>query len=342
MRNEELDDLLKKIEVTERKRRRRTLLYLLPPIFLAGLLVGYTVDRVQSAESAKQRAEAQRKAILPPGGVSQFGRIVFERQEDSGRALYVMNADGSGVTRLTRSLAGPLTPAWSPDSKRIAYTLRSNSTAKGQIYAMNANGSDQPGVNLSNNAVDDSYPAWSPDGNRIAFRSKRDSKNQIYVMNADGSNQIRLSRLQAQDSRPAWSPDGRYIAFIRTTVEDNAGANQIYVMNENGAEQRALTDNRANNSAPAWSPDGTRIAFRSNLSANTVQIYVMNADGSRLNRLSNDAAQDMDPTWSPTGIKIAFRSDGDPSPGIFVMNADGSGRTPLTGSQDFEPAWGLA
>ena len=81
-----------------------------------------------------------------------------------------MNADGSGVTRLTVNDAVDSSPAWSPDGRRIAF----DSTRDGnfEIYVMNADGSGV--TRLTNNDAWDWYPDWSPDGRRIAFDSNRD------------------------------------------------------------------------------------------------------------------------------------------------------------------------
>ena len=87
-----------------------------------------------------------------------------------------MNADGSGVTRLTGNDAVDGSPSWSPDGRRIAF----DSTRDGnrEIYVMNADGSGV--TRLTHNPADDGYPAWSPDGRHIAFDSDRDGNREIY------------------------------------------------------------------------------------------------------------------------------------------------------------------
>ncbi len=108
------------------------------------------------------------------------------------------------------------------------------------------------------------------------------------------------------------------IAFVR-------GAS-IYVMMPDGSGQTplpglasSLSDN------PQWSPDGRRIAFTRWDETNVSYIYVMNADGSNPVRLrrGNFAA------WSPNGARLAFMPFDDGGARYGVMNADGSGATPL-------------
>ena len=172
--------------------------------------------------------------------------------------IYVMNADGSGLRRLTPT-SFDSRPVWSPDGATIAYVRNYD------IWVMNADGSAQR--RLTSGAGRDLSPSWSTDGKRIVFdrRSGRRAGSRfggassvdIYVMNADGSGQ----RLLAQDgSNPLWSTDGKKIAFARAlrngpglpTTRDNW---EIFVMNPDGSEQRNLTRNRRwDESSFAWSP----------------------------------------------------------------------------------------
>jgi uncharacterized repeat protein (TIGR01451 family) len=252
-------------------------------------------------------------------------RIVFQSDRDFqgdsdnpiyGTDIYVMNGDGSGVTRLTFAAYDDGAPVWSPDGTKIAFQSFRNGV-NSQIYVMNADGSGQ--VNISNTSANDIEPSWSPDGTKIAFASDRDQSgfSSIYVMNANGSNQIRLTSSGSGflDEQPAWSPDGTKLAFTTTrdsaTVAwqlDNLGQpkllinKEVYVMNADGSSQVRLTNNMGNDESPVWSPDGTKIVFRSDRDRDCCdpvsQIWVMNADGSNQTILSNTNFGDYCPSWS--------------------------------------------
>ena len=265
------------------------------------------------------------------------GRIAFQSERDGNSEVYVMNADGSDVTRLTNNSVDDLNPAWSPDGTRIAFASQRDGNS--EVYVMNADGSGV--TRLTDNSSYDDHPAWSPDGSGIAFHSNRDGNWEVYLMNADGSGITRLTDNPASDNNPAWSPDGSRIAFH--SIRD--GDYEIYVMNADGSGVTQLTSDSAWDFHPSWSPDGQRIAFYSERDGRILdgnyEIYVMNADGSSVTRLTNNSAHDTSPTWSSDGRHIAFTSSRDGNGEIYVMNADGSGVTRLTdnSASDGSPAW---
>ena len=173
-------------------------------------------------------------------------KIAFSSFRDTGDIeIYVMNADGTGRTRLTNNPGFDGDPAWSPNGTRIAFTRTVDGGLNDEIYAMNVDGSAQTRL-TSSARISDTSPSWSPDGTRIAFRSNSDGRGEIYAMNADGSGQTRLTNNSVADFAPAWSPDGMKIAFERE--------GDIVVMNPNGSGETKLTNTTARESSPDWQP----------------------------------------------------------------------------------------
>jgi Tol biopolymer transport system component len=191
---------------------------------------------------------------------------------NSTRNIWRINADGSGLTpltRLTASIADSFVAVWSPDGTKIAYTstraldgsnaLNTNNVSN--IWAMNADGSSPtPLTKLTAANAAGFDPAWSPDGAKIAFASMRalDGSNasntngaaNIWVMNADGSSPTVLTKLTAASTTtaaPVWTPGGAQILFVSARALDGSNAantnavQNIWVMNADGSSQTPLT-----------------------------------------------------------------------------------------------------
>ena len=298
-------------------------------------------------------------------------RIAFmsTRSERNGE-IFVMNADGKRVRRLTRHPQYDAVPAWSPDGQKITFVsfrdehrIEAGGIILGDIYVMNFDGTNP--INLTQSVErPESVSSWSPDGKQIAFRSAKYFRgdnlfhSDIWVMDADGGNPRNLTDHHAQDSSPDWSPDGMQIAFHsdrnRDWEFDVLEKNwEVFLMNTDGANLINLTNHPAGDGSPAWSPDGRQIAFVSNrdrkdVDDENVEIYVMNADGTNPINLTNHPAEDSGPDWSPDGLQIVFTSDRDRNDDgtknveIYVMNADGTNPINITNhpARDSSPSWG--
>ena len=225
-------------------------------------------------------------------------QLAFVDGGGSDAEIYVVNSNGTGISRITTQPGADVDPAWSPDGSRMAFA--SERDGNFEIYVMSANGANP--VRLTNVAAADTRPAWSPDGARIAFVSERDGNAEIYVMNADGTSPTRLTSHGASDSDPAWSPDGSRIAF----VSNRDGNAEVYVMAADGSGIARLTSFSLSDAEPVWSPDGTRIAFSRKDYFDKNQVHTMSPDGSGVARLTQLVSNGSDPAWSPDGRKIAF------------------------------------
>lgn len=197
------------------------------------------------------------------------------------------------------------------------------------IYVSDASGDGF--VDLSQNDAWDTDPVFSPDGHRIAFWTDRHGdmsvghgyrNTEIYVMDADGSNVRRLTHHEGWDAHPSWSNDGRRIAF--DSWRDGAG--DIFVMDAaDGSGVVNLTNTDVEDAFPIWSPDGRHILFATRRNPdNQLDLYVMRADGSDVRQLTT-SGYNIPGGWSPNGRRILFQRDNQ----VFVMEADGSGKTRL-------------
>ncbi len=234
-------------------------------------------------------------------------RIVFHSNRLAGRFnIFRMNADGSQRIPLTDSTltVQSLSPCWSPDGSKIAFVSDRGGPGRGEIWVMNADGSNlqklttnvQLGSDLNGPYYSqDLTPAWAPDGTRIAFSSNRDgiANPEIYSMAVNGTNLTRLTNNSAEDREPAWSPDSQQIAY----VSRGGGRNGIYVINANGANDHRVSDGFL----PSWSPDGTRLAITDFDPANNFlyTLYKLNLDGTNRIKITSNSIDSRNPEWAP-------------------------------------------
>lgn len=222
---------------------------------------------------------------------------------------------------------GPHTPA-----QRIAYQSREFSGMP-NLIVMNPDGSGVTPVAASQE--DDESPVLSPDASRIAFSSHRDGQWHIYLIHVDGTGLERVTSDTFPDVQPSWSPEGSRLVFCRgSSGSEGVGLRTIRT---DGTDLRVVTTSA--DLGPAWSPDGGRIAFSRN-----GKIMVVGPDGSGLQQLTDSILVAGDPAWSPDGARIAFSgiAPGGQATDIFVMRADGSGQSNLTGTPtmgEAQPAW---
>ncbi len=265
--------------------------------------------------------------------VVEADRIAFVSRTDDQWDLYLMDADGSDVQRLTEVGASFLpNPSWSPDGRRIVYD-RCFSLGTCTVVAMNDDGSWA--TTLFEHGAE---PSWSPDGRQIAFASFNGGEDlNVYLRDVAGGLLRSLTASSAVDTLRSWSPDGLSIAF----VSERDGNREIYVMDADGSAQKRLTNDPDRDTFPVWSPDGSEILFQSARDGD-FELYVMSADASNVTKLTSNNDFDGNARWSPDGTQIVFNGTRDSEADeIYVMDANGTNVRRLTNnsSTDASARW---
>ncbi len=218
-------------------------------------------------------------------------RVAFVRYSDGNTGLWVVDADGAGLQRLTTTessdgdIESHYDPAWSPDGKQLAL----------QLYTFDY----EQGSGRESIATVDAAPGATAT---------------VIVPGTSG----------ARHSQPVWSPDGTRIAFVTAVVGTAAVNEDIWTVSPTGDELQRVTSSGGYKASVDWSPDSSMLVYQDGR-GEAAEIAVVDRDGGTPRRLTNNKYFDRIPVWSPDGNRIAFVSDADDvTDGVRVMDADGS------------------
>jgi TolB protein len=270
-------------------------------------------------------------------GIAQT-KIAYASERNGNKEIWVMDYDGANQQQVTHLKSISLTPRWSPDATRIAFTCfapyRGVTSAQICIYST---ASDRliafPRYRGTNGS-----PAWSPDGSEIAFMSSLNGDPEIYVSDTTGAHLRRITFAAGVSTSPAWNPKtGKQMAF----VSDRAGSPVLYLANSDGSDVEKLNlPDMGYVIDPAWSPNGQLLAFSWRRPSGNYDIYAMDIVSRQLVELTRDAGRNERPSWAPDGRHIVFESTRTGTRQIWSMLADGSQPHELTfEGQNESPSW---
>ncbi|HXN51090.1 MAG TPA: Tol-Pal system beta propeller repeat protein TolB [Candidatus Acidoferrum sp.] len=266
-------------------------------------------------------------------------QIAFVSSRTGTKEIWVMDYDGANQHPLTSLHTISLTPRWSPDASRIAFTC----------FASGASGVVSPQICMysgdANKVVSfprfrgsNSAPAWSPDGSQIMFSSSMLGNPELFVVDANGSRPKRVTYSTAASTSPSWNPKtGQSVVF----VSDRGGIPKLYMMNADGTNTTELDlPDKGYLIDPAWSPNGQMVAFSWRRPDGNFDIYIMEPATRQIIQITRDSGKNERPSWAPDGRHIVFESTRNGERQIWTMLADGSQAHQLTMSGHNEsPNW---
>lgn len=293
-------------------------------------------------EGARQLAHqfADDIVVLLSGGQPGIAqtKIAYVSARNGDKEIWEMDYDGANQHQLTHLHSIALTPRWSPDGSRIAFTCyvpyRGAPSAQICMYSTISNRliafPHYPGTNSS--------PAWSPSGSQIAFMCSRTGGTQIFIANADGTHMQQITFAAGVNTSPVFNPKtGQQIVF----VSDRAGDPELYMANSDGSSvQKIDLPDMGYVVDPAWSPNGQLLAFSWRRPTGNYDIYIMDITSHQLVELTRDEGRNERPSWAPDGRHIAFESTRTGTNEIWTMLADGSQPRELTfRGENQSPNW---
>lgn len=277
-----------------------------------------------------------------------LSRVVVASDRDGGgfREIYVMDWDGANVSKVTNHKSIALSPTWSPDASKIAYTAfvqRAKTKTRNAdmfVYELVTGKrwlvSYRQGIN--------SGATFAPNGKDLFLTLSQSGTPDIYRMSLDGTLETRITNgpRSAMNVEPSISPDGKKIAFS----SDRSGNPMIYVMGIDGSNPVRVTFAGKYNATPSWSPDGKRLAF-AGWSETHFDIFTMNADGSDMVRITSATkpngkpANHEDPVYSADGRMLMYTSNRTGTYQIYISNLDGTEERRITNDKFnyFKPKW---
>jgi serine/threonine protein kinase/Tol biopolymer transport system component len=281
-----------------------------------------------------------------------MGEIAYSSKQDGTIQIWLMDANGNQLRKITNMPAGACQATWSPDGNQLAFISpcdgRHDQYPGAKIYLINVDETNLHLLPVPDDPQGDFDPAWSPNGKMIAFTSLRGGSSHIFLFDMVDNILTQVTNSRYIDRQPFWEPGGSHLAFVRVFLY-----NQIWWVDVsdlgNLKETQFSPYNNISDYWPAWSPNG-KVVLYSQVQPGYYPFLVGLIVSSRTygtERRIRPGGPDMsypiaEVNISPDGSLISFESWPDGlNHDIYIMDIQGSNLQRLTEDPgpDFGPAW---
>ncbi len=300
-------------------------------------LVGYRMPATRGTlrRAAHRAADMIYEKLTGIPGVFAT-QVAFVSATKEGRRsryrLVVADYDGETEHTIMESKDPIMSPAWSPDSRRLAYVSFEGSRSSIYVQQLRTGNriqlSAEPGINGA--------PSFSPDGKKLVVTlGGVDGNLDIYTIDVTTREKVRLTNHRAIDTEGTWSPDGRYIYF----TSDRAGGPQIYRVPAGGGNAERVTFEGSYNARPRLSPDGKKLATVTN-DQGAFRIAILDL-GTKDFLVLSTGRQDESPSFAPNSDILIYATRQSGNGVLETVTANGLIRQRMaSGDGDVrEPVW---
>ena len=218
-------------------------------------------------------------------------RIAMNRNANNVNTTYVVNVDGTGLTKVAEGVTGGRA-TWSMDDKRLAVVKQVDGVS--QIFTVDLATSKL--VQLTHSAAEKDDPTWTRDGKHLTYWVKRNGNRQIYELDVAKPKEPGrwiVGSAAGPINDPAPSPDGKFVLY---TVETGKGTSDIWIVGMDGSNPHRVIGHPQRDMDPAWAPNSKWFAFvRGELNRPT--IHIARIDGTDETALTKGNAREGHPSW---------------------------------------------
>ena len=254
---------------------------------------------------------------------AENGLIAFSAETDNGVQLFTVRRNGHHLRQITNGPGEASTPDWSPNGRRLAYSLDECT-----IALIRADGTNRRVIPSQTPDGCETDPAFTPDGDHLVF-SRYDAiadEESVWIMNRDGTGRRRLGTGPAGAATAEVSPDGQTVTFLSFTPDDLSA---LFAVSIDGGDVWQVTPTLWGITFKHdWAPDGSRLVMSDNAGNpdRPANVLTIRPDGTGLRYLTHLRRPDrlaLAGGYSPNGRWITYRLEHGDQNALMIVRPNG-------------------